>query len=100
MSLFAILAWDRPGAHDTRMATRDAHFSHVERVIDSIAVAGPLRTADGGFAGSILIVKAGGVDEALAMLEADPYFQAGIWERWEIHPFVAAAGEWVGGRIW
>jgi len=27
-------------------------------------------------------------------------FGAGVWERWEIHPFTPAAGEWIGGKTW
>jgi uncharacterized protein len=100
MSHFAIFAWDGPDAAQKRDAARDAHFAHIEAIMDKIAVAGPLKTDNGGFVGSLLVVKAADGAEARAILESDPYFGAGVWERCEIHPFVAAAGEWIGGKIW
>jgi len=100
VSHFIILCWDKPDAHDARMAARAAHFLHVERVIDRIAIAGPMKTDDGGFAGSIFIIDAESEADARAFLAADPYFTADIWERFEVRPFVAAAGTWIGGKIW
>jgi uncharacterized protein len=98
--LFAITAWDAPGAETIRSATRAAHLMQIETIMEKIAVAGPLKTDNGGFVGSLLIVKAADRAEALAILESDPYFRAGVWNRWEINPFVAAAGQWPGGKIW
>jgi hypothetical protein len=100
MPLFAVVAMDLPGAHDRRMAARPAHFAYVETIQQRIAIAGPLRTAEGGFAGSILVYDTADIEEARALLEADPYFAAGIWERPEVHPFTAAIGTWIGGKIW
>jgi uncharacterized protein len=100
MPLFAVVAKDLPDAHDRRMAARPAHFAYVENIQDRIAVAGPLRTPDGGFAGSILIYDTADEAEARRLLEADPYFKAGIWHEPEVHPFTAAIGTWVGGKIW
>jgi uncharacterized protein len=100
MPLFAVIAKDLPDAHDRRMAARPDHFAYVETIQDRIAVAGPLRTPDGGFAGSILIYDAADEAEARGLLEADPYFKAGIWHEPELHPFTAAIGIWVGGKIW
>jgi uncharacterized protein len=98
--LFAVTAWDAPGAEPVRLAVRDAHFSHIERVLDKLCIAGPLKTEAEGFAGSLLIIKARDRAEAQAIFETDPYFKAGVWDRIEIHPFVAAAGEWIGGKVW
>ena len=100
MPLFAVIAKDLPGAHDRRMAARAAHFAYIETILDRIAIAGPLKTEDGGFAGSMLIYDVADEGEARALLEADPYFAAGIWHEPEIHPFTAAAGKWIGGKIW
>jgi uncharacterized protein len=97
---YAITAWDGPGAEAKRTALRDAHFAHFETIMDKIAIAGPLKTESGGFAGSLVVVKAADMAEAEAILKSDPYFAGGVWDRWEIHPFLAAAGEWVGGKTW
>lgn len=100
MSHFAIMAWDIANSAPIRAAMRDAHFSHIERIVDKVAVAGPLKDADGAIVGSLVVLNVADAAEAEAVLRSDPYFTAGVWERWTIHPFVAAAGEWVGGKIW
>lgn len=100
MTLYAVMAWDAPGSATARADHRDAHFAHIGTIIDTIAVAGPLKDADGTNIGSLVVLKVATRDEAEAVLKSDPYFAAGVWARWDIHPFVAAAGDWVGGTIW
>jgi uncharacterized protein len=100
MSHFAVIAWDVPDSAAIRDAARGAHFAHIERIVDRVAVAGPLKGADGAIIGSLVVLDVANVADAEAVLRADPYFSAGVWDRWAIHPFVAAAGEWVGGKIW
>ena len=100
MKHFAILCWDAPGPAEARSSARDAHFARIETIIDRLAIAGPLKDASGAFTGSLVIVKAADEGGARAILEADPYFAAGVWERFEISEFVPAAGEWIGGKIW
>ena len=100
MTLYAVMAWDAPGSAEPRAAHRDAHFAHIGNIVDKIAVAGPLKDANGVNIGSLVVLKVASHDEAEAVLQSDPYFAAGVWARWEIHPFVAAAGDWVGGTIW
>ena len=100
MSHFAVIAWDAPGSAKSRAALRDAHFAHIDTTIDKIAVAGPLKGEDGANIGSLVVLNVATHAEAEAILKSDPYFGAGVWERFTIHPFVAAAGDWVGGSIW
>ena len=100
MSHFAVMAWDVPDSAAIRNAVRADHFAHIERIIDKVAVAGPLKDADGNIIGSLVVLNVADAAEAEAVLKSDPYFKAGVWGRWTIHPFLAAAGEWVGGKIW
>lgn len=100
MSLFVVLAWDGPGSAPKRDAVRDAHFSHIAATIEAIAVAGPMKDASGTNIGSMFVLDVDDAAAAEALLRSDPYFAAGIWDRWTIHPFLAAAGTWVGGTIW
>lgn len=100
MSHFAVVAWDTADSAAIRAAVRDAHFTHIEIIIDKIAVAGPLKDADGAIVGSLVVLDVADATEAEAVLRSDPYFKAGVWDRWTIHPYLAAAGEWVGGKIW
>lgn len=100
MKHFAIIAWDAPDSAAARTSARAAHFARIEGIMDSLAIAGPLKDASGAFTGSLVIVKAEDEAGARAILEADPYFAAGVWARFEIHDFLPAAGEWVGGKTW
>lgn len=94
-----MLAWGVADSAGAREAARDDHFTHVGHIVDRIAVAGPLKNADGTNIGSMFVFEVSSVAEAEALLLADPYHAAGVWGRWTIHPFLAAAGEWVGGTI-
>ena len=97
---YAIIARDRPGAAPIRTEKLKQHLAHVEGHLDRLAVAGPLRDEAGAFTGSLLIVRAESAADARALLEADPYFQAGIWNDIDIRAFGAVAGDWVGGKTW
>ncbi len=100
MKAFAIYCTDKPGTEQKRRDTRGAHFDHIEKTIDNLFVAGPLKNAQGDTVGSLLIVKAETAEDARAQLEADPYFHADIWADIRITEFTAAAGDWIGGKIW
>lgn len=100
MKHFAIICWDSPGSADARASARDAHFARIEGIMDALSVAGPLKDADGNFVGSLVIVTAETEAGARDILEADPYFAAGVWDRFEIHDFLPAAGAWIGGKVW
>lgn len=97
---FTIYAWDAPGSAKPRATQQTAHFAHIETILDKIALAGPLRDDAGQSVGSLLIFKVASAGEAEMLFRADPYFKAGVWERWEIQAFQPAAGEWIGGKIW
>lgn len=100
MSHYAIYCRDKVGKADQRQAASPAHLKHVEQNLERYFIAGPIRDEGGATVGSLLIVKAESVDEARAFLKQDPYFSANIWESIEIHDFMPAAGDWIGGKIW
>jgi uncharacterized protein len=97
---YAVMAWDGPDGEAKRAEFRLQHFAHVENIMDKVLIAGPLKNADGAFSGSLVVVKANDEAEAEAILKSDPYFKAGVWERWDIQFFFPAAGDWVGGKTW
>jgi hypothetical protein len=99
-SHFAIVAWDGPGSAEKRDSAQAAHFAHVEAIMDRIAIAGPLRDDTGQSIGSIFVLRVESAVEAETLLRADPYFAAGVWDRWTINAFLPAAGGWIGGKIW
>ena len=100
----AFIAWctDYPGDEPTRLREElsAAHFAHIEEIMDKLHVAGPVRDEAGKTIGSMLIFAVDSESEARALLERDPYAGADIWETVEILPFLPAAGDWIGGKIW
>lgn len=91
---------DGEGPARKREEQAGAHFAHIESVLERIAVAGPLRDEDGRTIGSLIVFRCDSAAEARALLDRDPYAKAGIWKSVEIRPFLAAAGDWIGGKIW
>lgn len=97
---FAIYCVDKPGTEQKRLDARGAHFAHIEKTLDNLLIAGPMKDGDGATIGSLLIVKATDAEDARRQLEADPYFAADIWADIRISEFMPAAGDWIGGKIW
>ena len=96
----AVILWDGPDAPRLRQERLAAHLAYVETVADRLLVGGPFKRADGAFAGSLLVMDVGTEAEARAILEADPYFQAGVWADVRIEPFRPVIGTWIGGKVW
>jgi uncharacterized protein len=100
--MYIAICHDKPGpeAGKKRMEFAAAHLAYVETILDRIAVAGPVRDESCGTVASVLIYKVDSEAEARALLEGDPYFAASIWDGITVGPFLAAAGQWVGGKTW
>lgn len=92
MPLFVLTCLDKPGALERRMAAREAHLAYV-RQAGIVKLAGPFLDADGGMAGSLLIVEADELADAQAFSDADPYVAAGVFGSVDIRPFRLAIGE-------
>jgi uncharacterized protein YciI len=93
MALFHVMALDKPGALDIRMANRPAHLDWASSQPDHIRLAGPVFADDGEtFAGSVFLIEA--EDEAAlhTFLSSDPYQKAGLFGSVDIRPF-----KWVIG---
>lgn len=90
-TLFAIIAYDRPGGEDARAEHRDGHLAHFKAHAERLAVAGPM---SGSASGSLVIYRATDEAEARAFIEADPFHGAGVWDRIEVMQFKAASGSW------
>jgi hypothetical protein len=84
-----------------RAAGKAAHFAYIDSILDRLLVAGPL--AEPGSAShraSFFIYDVASAAEARALLEADPFFAAGIYGDVRLEPFWPAAGRWIGGTLW
>ncbi len=99
MALFAFYCRDGEAGPQLRARFLHEHLAHIEAHIEEYAVAGPLKQGDATI-GSLLVIKANDEAAARARFEADPYFTAGVWQSINTAPFMAVAGDWVGGVTW
>jgi uncharacterized protein YciI len=83
---FVILGFDGPGGADKRKVHRPAHLARME-TLDAqgrVVLAGPLTDKTG----SLIVIEAESLAEAEAFVREDPYVVHGVFERFEIHPFM------------
>lgn len=90
---FVVLCRDKPGHQEVRLANRPAHLDWL-KAHPEIVVAGPFLSDDGqAMTGSMLIVEAETQATVEAMLPADPYAKAGLFEAVEVRPWRWAVGK-------
>lgn len=91
---FLVIAKDGTDAEapERRRSARPAHLEGARALAAEgpLQVGGALLGPDGAMIGSALIVEA--EDEAALrhLLEADVYHRAGVWQSFEIYPFLRA----------
>jgi uncharacterized protein len=91
MALFAIHCKDKPGALETRLATRPVHLDYLN-ASTGLKLAGALLDDAGSPIGSLLIVEVEDLAAAQAQADNDPFTKAGIFESVEIRPWRLAIG--------
>jgi uncharacterized protein YciI len=85
--LFAMIAKDKAGALEQRVAVRPVHLQHLESLGQKLRLAGALLDESGSPEGSIVVIEAETIDEAKAVLNADPFVAQGVFESVEIKPW-------------
>ena len=89
---------DVPRLREEYMA---GHLSHLEAIVDHIAMAGPLKNPSGSrIVGSLLAYRIHDLEQTKAWLDGDRYARCGIWAAIESSRLVLAAGLLVGGVTW
>lgn len=86
---------DRPNSLQARLQARPAHLARLEALRDAgrLKLAGPLPAIDAedpgpaGFTGSLVVAEFASLVEARAWADADPYLDAGAYERVDVRPF-------------
>ena len=91
MPLYAIICKDKPGALETRLATRPVHLDYLNGS-KIIKLAGALLDDDGTPIGSIIVVEADDKAAAQAQADNDPFTLAGVFESVEVRPWRLAIG--------
>jgi len=94
--LYAIIGRDGPDALAIRRRVRSQHLERVRRLAEAgrVALAGPMPAVDApdpgdaGFDGSLIVADFESLDAALDWLRGDPYVTEGVFESYEVKPFV------------
>jgi uncharacterized protein YciI len=94
--LYVIIGKDGPGALAIRKQVRPGHLARAQQLVDAgrMVLAGPCPAIDSpdpgpaGFSGSVIIAEFDSLDAARAWAAADPYVTAGVFESWDVRPFV------------
>jgi uncharacterized protein YciI len=73
----------------------EQHMKHIGGHLGSIRLAGPLMRADGKTqAGGVLLIEAASASDVRNIMDADPYFKAGLWPEVRIHEFREIINGW------
>lgn len=92
--LFAVTCLDKPGHTDVRAGNRAAHLDFLKANAAAVKLAGPFTSDDGSaMIGSLLVIEAPDRAALDALLAADPYAMAGLFQTVEIRPW-----RWVIGN--
>lgn len=79
--LFAATCIDKPGHQAVRLENRPAHLDFLKANAAAVKIAGPFVSDDGSaMLGSLLVIEAEDRAAVEAILAADPYAQAGLFE--------------------
>jgi uncharacterized protein YciI len=93
--LYAIIATDRPGSLEQRLAARPDHLQRLQALQDAgrLLLAGPFPAIDSedpggaGFTGSLIVAEFPDLVSARRWAEQDPYAQTGVYLEVAVKPF-------------
>lgn len=93
--LYAIIAEDRTGTLEKRLAARPAHVERLQTLQGEgrLILAGPCPAIDSpdpgpaGFSGSLIVAEFASLEAARSWADADPYIAAGVYEKVTVKPF-------------
>jgi len=96
--LYAIIGKDSPGALAIRKQVRAEHLDRARRLVDEgrMILAGPCPAiyapdpGPAGFSGSVIVAEFESLEAARDWIASDPYVTAGVFESWDVRPFVKA----------
>jgi hypothetical protein len=93
--LYAFISEDVENSLPMRQQSRPAHIARLQTLMDEgrLILAGPHPNIDthdpgpAGFSGSLIVAEFPSLEEAQAWADADPYIQAGVYQRVTVKPF-------------
>lgn len=91
--LFVVTCIDKPGHLQVRLDNRPAHLDFLKANAAAVKAAGPFLSDDGeSMVGSLLIVEAADRAALDAIVSADPYATAGLFESVTVRPWRWSVG--------
>lgn len=92
---YVIFSQDVENSLEKRMSVRDRHLARLVKLQEEgrLLVAGPMPAIDSenpgeaGFTGSTVIAEFNSLSDAKAWAEADPYIEAGVYDKVIVKPF-------------
>ncbi|MCG7496061.1 YciI family protein [Vibrio sp. Of7-15] len=92
---YVIFSQDVENSLERRLSVRDKHLARLNELKDQgrLLVAGPMPAIDSedpgtaGFTGSTVIAEFNSLEDAQAWADADPYIEAGVYEKVIVKPF-------------
>lgn len=90
MPLFVLTAQDGPDGASRRNANRDAHVAYIGALHEQgkIVIAGPILDENAkASVGAVIVFEAASLDEAKAIMHADPYVKGGVYAVMTVAPF-------------
>ena len=93
--LYAILSQDVANSLDKRKGARSEHVARLQELKQQgrLILAGPHPAIDtedpgpAGFTGSLIIAEFDSLESARSWADADPYIEAGVYEKVTVKPF-------------
>ena len=84
--IFVIIGHDGPDGQEKRKLHRQAHLDRMDPLdkAGKVLLAGPFTDR----AGSLIVLDMASLEEVHAFLKDDPYVTQGVFNRYEIHPFM------------
>ena len=94
--LYVITGKDAPGSLAIRRRVRAEHLARAKVLADAgrMILAGPCPAIDSpepgpaGFTGSVIVAEFDSLEAARAWIAVDPYVSAGVFETWDVRPFL------------
>ncbi|MCQ1060252.1 YciI family protein [Photobacterium sp. ZSDE20] len=92
---YVIFSQDVENSLASRMSVREKHLARLKDLQEQgrLLVAGPMPAIDSenpgeaGFTGSTVIAEFNSLDDAQTWADADPYIEAGVYEKVIVKPF-------------
>ena len=92
---YAIISEDVENSSELRASARQGHIARLNALVDEgrLLIAGPHPAVDSedpgpaGFTGSLVVADFPSLDEAQQWADADPYLEAGVYQRVVVKPF-------------